>query len=337
MDVRLPRGTMLRAALAFAASAAAGGTARAQVRLSVAALFAGSIQDGGFMQAGYDGLERGRARFGVDVSFVQGIAPHIDDLAAALRQLAAAAPSLIIAHGGQNNDAAKLVAPEFPQLRFVVTQGNVAGPNLSSYSVAQEQSAFLAGALAGLITRTGVVGHLSGIKVVPGLRARAAYAAGVQKVNPQAQLLTGFRGSQDDADLAARWTAAMLDQKVDVLFTMLNAGRAGSIGVCRTRHVDQIGNVVDWVATMPDVFVASAVADSGVAVLAAIEDLAGGRFVPAAIKTIGLERPDAVRLTLRPSVSPAVRGRLAGLAADLEGARIVLPTDYVGTEFSLPA
>ena len=51
-----------------------------------------------------------------------------------------------------------------------MTQGLVQGSNLSSYDVLQEESAYLAGVLAALTTRTGVVGHMSGIRVPPGLK-----------------------------------------------------------------------------------------------------------------------------------------------------------------------
>lgn len=86
---------------------------------------------------------------------------------------------MVIAHGGQNNAAARQVAPDFPAVQFVVTQGTVTGTRLSSYDVLQEESAWLTGALAGLSTRTGVVGHMSDIRVTPGLKGRAAFADGL--------------------------------------------------------------------------------------------------------------------------------------------------------------
>lgn len=93
--------------------------------------------------------------------------PQLELLTDALRQLAAEEPDLIIAHGGQNSEATALVAPEFPDIKFIVVQGNAIGSNLSSYEVLQEQSAWLGGALAGLLTQSQVVGHISGIRVTP--------------------------------------------------------------------------------------------------------------------------------------------------------------------------
>jgi basic membrane protein A len=302
----------------------------------VAALFAGRIDDGGFMQAGYDGLVAARDRFGVEIGWKDGVEPARDRLAAALRELAKEGPALVIAHGGQNNDAAKLVAAEFPAVRFVVTQGSVVGPNLASYEVLQEESAFLAGALAGWATMTGVVGHMSGIRVTPGLKGRAAFAHGVAHANPAATLLTNFSGNQDDAALANRIASAMADARVDLIFTMLNAGRSGVIEVCRARGVKQIGNVRDWVAAMPDVFIASAIADTRVAVLRAVEDLVRGTIVADAVEKIGLARPDAVRLAMSPALPASIRERVAGLAEEIRGGIVTVPTTWSGVEFLNP-
>jgi basic membrane protein A len=305
--------------------------------LRVAALFAGQVDDRGFMQSGYEGLRLAERQTGATISFTQGIPPQPDALAAALRDLARQNPDLIVAHGGQNNAAARTVAAEFPGIAFVVTQGNVTGANLASYEVLQEQSAFLAGALAGLMTRSGVVGHMSGIRVVPGLKGRAGYAHGVAHTNPKAKLLTNFSGNQDDNALSRKVATAMIAAGADIVFTMLNAGRTGAIEACREKGVQQIGNVVDWTTIVPDVFVASACADSGRAVYQAIADKAAGRFAAGVIRQVGLETPEAVRLTMAPRVPEAVRSRIAELSADIVAGRVSVPHEWTGEEFPTPA
>jgi basic membrane protein A and related proteins len=309
---------------------------RAQAKPKVAALFAGRIDDAGFMEAGYRGLVAARDRLGVDIVWRDQVRPERELLATALRDLAKEQPALVIAHGGQNNDAAKLAAADFPATTFVVTQGNVTGPNLASYEVLQEESAFLAGALAGWATITGTVGHMSGIRVVPGLKGRAAFAHGVAHANPSVRLLTNFSGNQDDNALSKRIAAAMIDAKADIIFTMLNAGRTGAIEACRERGAKQIGNVRDWVAAMPDVFIASAVADSGVAVLCAVEDLARGAVATNSVEKIGLARPDAVRLTMSTALSEDIRRRVDALAQQIKEGQVEVPTSWNGTEFPNP-
>ncbi|MBX9740104.1 MAG: BMP family protein [Beijerinckiaceae bacterium] len=304
---------------------------------TVAGLFAGSVRDGGFMQAGFRGFSQAAEKAGLQMIFKEGVKPERDLLVEALRELARAKPDLIVAHGGQNNAAAEQVAGEFPDIPFAVTQGNVRGANLASYEVLQEHSAFLAGALAAWTTRTGVVGHMSGIRVTPGLKGRAGFANGVAHADPKVRLLTNFSGNQDDNALSRKVAAAMIDKGADVIFTMLNAGRAGAIDACRDKGAKQIGNVGDWVALHPDVFVGSAIADSGLAAGNAVADIAASRFRPGVIHHIGLEQPGAVRLSMAQDVSADIRARIDALTAEIAAGRLPVRTDWTGDEFPTPA
>lgn len=145
----------------------------------------------------------------------------------------------MIAHGGQDSDAAQIVAAELRDVQFVVVQGGVTGPNLSSYEVLQEESAWLVGAPAGLLTQTNVVGHISGIRVPPGLKGRGVFYHGLMHTNPEARFLTIFAGDQDDNDLSRRVATADHSEGADIIFTMLNAGRDGATAAMRGTRTRQ--------------------------------------------------------------------------------------------------
>lgn len=304
--------------------------------LSIGGLFAGKIDDRGFMESGWRGLERARTELGATTRHIDSVPPNKDQLAAALTQLAESGVDLVVAHGGQNNEAAAEVAARFPQVRFVVTQGSVTGSNLSSYDVLQEESAYLGGVLAASMTRTGVVGHMSGIRVRPGLKGRAGYAAGVRDTDPKVKLLTNFSGHQDDNALSRRVALAEIAAGADVIFTMLNAGRDGVTQACREKGTRQIGNVIDWVKVDPKVFVASAVADVSIGVLNAARDMRDGRLKPGVVHKVGLTDPAAVRLAMADDVPAAVRLRVEQAAEGIRSGRIRVPEGYEGEEFATP-
>ena len=100
-------------------------------------------------------MEKARAEFGIEARHIDRVQPRKELLAAALTDLAESGVDLVIAHGGQNNEACAEVAARFGRVKFVVTQGAVVAPNLASYDVLQEDSAYLAGVLAASLTRTG--------------------------------------------------------------------------------------------------------------------------------------------------------------------------------------
>lgn len=306
--------------------------------VTVGLLLAGSSTDKGFMQSGFDGLKRAEKELGITLTVLEGIKPEQADLEAALRKLAQASPDLIVAHGGQNAKAATMMAGEFPKIMFVVTQSDVVGPNLSSYEVLQEESAWLAGAAAGLLTKTNTVGHMSGIRVTPGLKGRAAYVAGVAHTNPQAKVLTNFSGNQDDVELARKVAAAEISAGADYIFTMLNAGRPGVAEAIEASggKAREFGNVRDFTQDDPKIFVGSAVADSGAAAFDAVKDFVQGDFKADTTHRIGLEDPEAVRLTLAKDVPEDVRNKIKQLTSDIVAKKITVSVEYSGPEFPTP-
>lgn len=303
---------------------------------SVGALFAGRVDDRGFMEAGWRGLERARIELGAKTNFIDNVQPRKELLAVALTRLAESGVDLVIAHGGQNNEAAQEVAQRFPKIQFVVTQGSVVGSNLASYDVLQEESAYLAGVLAAKVTRTGTVGHMSGIRVRPGLKGRAGYAAGVRATNPDVKLLTNFSGNQDDNALSKRVALAEIAAGADVIFTMLNAGRDGVTEACREKGARQIGNVIDWVKVDPAVFVASAIADVSIGVFNAVRDLRDDAFKPGILRKVGVADAAAVRLSMGDNVPADVKAWIQSTAAAIASGRVVVPEAFDALEFPTP-
>ncbi len=299
---------------------------------STGILFAGPTLDGGFMEAGHRAMMIAAAKLGAATGIIDSIEPKPQALRHALRLLAEAGHDLVIAHGGQNNEAVLDVATAFPATRFAVTQGQVSAANVASYDVMQEHSAFLAGMLAARTTRSGVVGHLSGIRVLPGLKGRAAFAHGVRHADPSVRFLTDFCGHQDDADMAQAAARRLIRGGADRLFTMLNSGRAGATDACRALGCRQIGNVDDWTLRDPDVFIGSAMADVGIGVRFAMEDFAENRFPAGEIRHIGLERADAVALAVHPEVAQSVRNEIVAAATAIRERQFAVDVTWAGPE-----
>ena len=299
--------------------------------MKISIIFVGELHDRGFNQCALDGAERvQRDAGGDDIEVVSGISYDPDEMERALRKAAQASDGVVFI-GGQGNRVTPAVAAGFPDRAFAVVQGNVTGANLASYDVLQEQSAFLAGVLAARMTRTGTVGHLSGHRVVPGLKGRAAFAAGVAHADPSVRLVTGFCGTQDDSAVTEAWASAIAAEGADTLFTMLNAAREGTTRACRTTAMRQIGNAADWCLIDPEVFVASAVARIDIGVTRAIEDIRSG-FRPREILELGL-RDAAVSLSMAADVPQAVRQEVSDLAGQITKGAVEVDAAYDGPEF----
>ena len=247
---------------------------------SVVAILVGARADRGFVQSGYEGLRRAEAELGLSVRFIDHTEFDAALLERRVRDAGASQPDAVIVHGSKSEAAVEAVAPSVPNVPFLVTGGHLTLANVWGYPVKHYQAAFLAGLLAAKMTRTGVVGHLSGVPIRAGKFGRAAFAQGVHTADAGVRLVTGFCGNQDDAELAKQWTQGEIDRGVDVLFTMLNFGRTGAIEACRSNGIKQIGNIRDWTVEEPDVFIGSAIANHGRAVFRWLQDLAQGKLRP---------------------------------------------------------
>lgn len=298
--------------------------------MKIAVFFVGALHDTGFNANALAGAEAARDLPGAEIEIVSGTPFEPEAMTEAL-DAAAARSDAVIFIGGQGNKVTPVVAARYPDRAFAVVQGEVTGANIASYDVLQEQSAFLAGCLAAKTTKTGVVGHLSGHRVTPGLKGRAAYAAGVAHVDPSVQLVTGFCGTQDASAVTEHWATAIAGQGADILFTMLNAARKGATQACRTTGIRQIGNVGDWTALDPETYIGSAVARIDLGVLRAASDLIAGTR-PLEVQHLGLS-DQAVRLCSAPDVEPSIVANLSDVAAEISAGKLIVPTEYRGLEF----
>jgi basic membrane protein A len=299
------------------------------MRISV--FFVGEVHDDGFNASALEGVMRAKDAGVADINVIDAVPYKEDVIRTRLTDAMADCDGLVFI-GGQGNVATPEIAALHPDKRFSIVQGHQTGPNLSSYDVLQEETAFLAGALAALVTKTRIVGHLSGHRVRPGLKGRAAFAAGVSYIDPDIQLLTAFCGTQDDNAVSRAWAEAEIQAGADVIFTMLNAARQGAIDACRAGSIVQIGNALDWVARDPEVFIASAMARIDLGVERAIHEMVAGQ-VPAEVVELGLADGDYGQLTMGKNVSTETKDCIDSIAKLVRKKQIDIPKDYEGPEF----
>lgn len=300
----------------------------------IVAMFPGAIDEGGAIEAGYRGLIRVRDELEIPVDFVDGIAPEDGAMKDALRRLARSDATLVIAYGNVASAATQRVAWEFPAQRFALIQGDLLRPNMAIYRIQHEQSAWLAGAAAGLLTKTGVVGHIGGRRGAESLAARAAFAHGLATANARARFLTRFVDSTVDPAAAARETATgQIEARADLVYITIDAGRVGAIEACRDRGVKMIGDVADWVAAIPEVFIASAVADGGAGVFRAARDLQDNVWAGDLVRRIGVRDPSAVRIELAADVPAEIKAKIERYTGEIGAGRILPRETYKGPEF----
>lgn len=297
----------------------------------VALLTPGPISDQSWNAGAYAGLLRIRDSLAALVSHIQTRTPAEFD--ENFRQYGSQEYALVFGHGFEYQDAARRVAPSFPKTIFVVTSSTVGGPNYAGMHFAFEQPAYLAGMVAGAVTRSQVIGGIGGTELPPVRDGFAAFAAGIRATNPRARFVVSYVGNWDDVSAGKEQALAQIAQGVDVIFQNADAAGLGVFQAAReTKRALVFGSNADQNAVAPDVILGSVVIDLPHAFLTVARAIKNHRFTPGAL-SLGAPT-DVVRLSLNPALASripaAVRARVDSVwQAIVRGERI--PVDSVSS------
>ncbi len=121
-------------------------------------------------------------------------------------------------------------APRFEDTKFIGIEAYTPKlhPNVYAAAVDWGASSYVAGVIAGTMTKTDVVGFIGGLEIPPSTQSQNAFEDGAQSVNPNVKVLKNIVGSFQDVALGKQATAAMLQQDADVILPWLDAGVAGA-------------------------------------------------------------------------------------------------------------
>lgn len=257
--------------------------------LSISAPLSGQLGDRSFMDSANEGLQRAAAELGVSVRVVEASG---NDAPAWERNLTEASASgqydLIVTGGTVVASTLEAVAAQFPDQAYLIFDSPSVGANVTGITYAQNEGAFLVGALAALITtnpdvfpratgsgRIGVAGGMD----IPVIRDFiVGYEQGARSVDPDIEVdvrfIDDFESAQRGYDLAT----AMFNDGADVVYQV--AGAAG-LGVLRAGNDSgryAIGTDSDQNGIHPESTPASAIKSVGNTVFLGISDFIDGKL-----------------------------------------------------------
>jgi basic membrane lipoprotein Med (substrate-binding protein (PBP1-ABC) superfamily) len=196
-----------------------------KVALKVALITPGKISDKGWSQLAYDSEQKIKTELGAETAPpLENPAPA--EVAGVMRNLAQQGNNLIFAHGQEYDSAAKTVAPDVPKTTIVVMGGRSIAPNLMPIQFSSGQATYLAGMVAGGMTKTNKIGLVGGKKNPIIEVAFTSFEKGAKAANPGVTVTTTFVGDEDIAK-AKQQTQALLDSDVDVVMHNANEGGKG--------------------------------------------------------------------------------------------------------------
>jgi basic membrane protein A len=275
----------LATAIALALGSAA---AVAADPLTVGVLLPGSRSDKGWMESAYDGLVAAQKEHGdkIKVQLIENVSnADWEQAFTALAQKNA----LVIGAAGQVQTAEMKVARRFPNVKFSLIGGNKTAempPNFAGYDVKQAEIAYVAGVVAGMLSKNGAISYIGGIEVPPIVNAGTEFKNGAMSVNPKIKYFQNFTGDFDDVAKSKEATLAAISQGADIHYHILNLGLRGMEQAAKEKGTHIIGSYTDRCGTDP-LYVGYSVTGIGYMLQYAIDQALAGQWKPG-YKAFGL-------------------------------------------------
>lgn len=244
----------------------------------VAMVLDSSVSDGGWGASCYQAMIRAAEESGWETVYTDNVATA--DFTTVMTDYAELGYHLIFAPGNQYTDAVKQVAEEYPEIKFALLNGTVETDNITSILPDANQIGYMAGALAGLMSKTGSIGFIGGVELDTTKAKLECFEKAAQKVNPDIKVSSAYAGSFSDTAKGKEIASSMISTyDVDVMFgdaSAVDTGAREALAASENRY--DIGQPGDLGSADNKIIICSVVTDNAALLKACMKDVESGSF-----------------------------------------------------------
>jgi basic membrane protein A len=247
------------------------------VKLKVAYVIPGSINDAGWCAIAYDALKAIEANFGAETSYAENV--PTSDFEERYRAYAEEGYNVIIGHGFEFGDVAMKVARDYPDIKFIVTSTDISQePNVASVQTNNYVGGYVVGAIAGIVTETNKVAYVGGMDIPSITNAGKGFIKGAKAVNPEVEAFETYTGDFHDVTKAKEVMESFLEKGVDVGVGNADFASLGPIEACKNKGAKVVGIIGNQNDVAPDNVVGSIEYSYVVALQGVMQDILDGKF-----------------------------------------------------------
>jgi basic membrane protein A len=185
-----------------------------------------------FLIMGDEGTQMAGEKYGAETQTLESEAGDPTSLEANVRAAVNEGANIVIVIGFEFNDIIPEVAPEAPDVQFLIVDQCIENPppNVSCAVFREYEGSFLVGATAAMLTETDHVGVIGAIDIPFLHRYTDAFAEGAQYVNPDITVDTLWVGGDNpfaDPARAKEQALAMAADGADQIYAATSAGNLG--------------------------------------------------------------------------------------------------------------
>ncbi len=239
-------------ALFFAAGAAA------QAPLKIGFIYVGPVGDGGWTFAHDVGRKAMEAKLKgkVQTTFVESV-PEGADAERVIRDLAVKGHRIVFTTSFGYMDATLKVSKSFPKNLFYHATGFKSSSNMFIYNCRMYEPAYLAGIVAGHMSKSGTLGFVASFPIPEVVRNINAYTLGARSVNPKITTKVVWVNSWYDPAKERQAAESLIGQGADVL--LQNTDSSSVLQTAQDKGVHAFGWDSDMTAYAPKAHLGSAI------------------------------------------------------------------------------
>ncbi|WP_294637468.1 BMP family ABC transporter substrate-binding protein [uncultured Aquabacterium sp.] len=207
------------AAPAAPEASAAASAAEAVGPLKIAFAYVGPVGDAGWTYAHDQGRLAIEKEFGdkVKTSFVEKV-PEGPESERVIRDLVGQGNVLIFGTTFGYMEPMLKVAADNPSVKFEHATGYKSAPNMRTYDARTYEGAYMAGVIAGSMTKSNTLGVVGSIPIPEVIRNINSFTLGAQSVNPKIKTKVVWVNAWFDPPKESEGAQSLLNQGADVLF-----------------------------------------------------------------------------------------------------------------------
>jgi basic membrane protein A len=212
---------------------------------------AGGIDDQSFNASCWAGVKKAQAEGGVKGKYVES--ERQSDYKTNLSTMTEQGCGLVFGAGFLMEDAFTEIAPAYPNVKFASIDGkaivdSATGkpvPNGVGIRFREEEGCFLAGYLAGKMSKTGAVGFVGGMESPLIKKFEMGYYAGAKTANPKIRMIPKYVGDWTDNAKGKEYALAEIREGADILFAAAGKGGLGALDAVAEQGPGYYGIGVD--------------------------------------------------------------------------------------------
>ena len=228
--------------------------------LKMAFLYVSPIGDGGWTYQHELGRRAIQDQFGdkIETSFVESV-PESADAERVMRDMAGQGNGLIFATSFGYQEFVQKVAADTPDVKFEHATGYKTAANVATYDTKTFEGAYLAGIVAGGMTKTKTVGVVASVPIPEVVRNINSFVLGAQSVDPSIVAKVVWVNEWFSPPKESEAATSLINGGVDVLYQ--NTNSPAVLKTAEERGVRAFGKDGDMSAFAPKAHLGSAVID----------------------------------------------------------------------------